>query len=281
MKTRNFVLCALGLAAAVTTGNATIASAQAASQRRIPVRKEQPAEAPKIDTVRIVRVDTVTIRGRTDTVVRTVERLRVDTVMQTLPLHRLPGLYFGLGAGVAVPMNDWRNTTKDGPAIQGILGWFPKDGALGLRVDALGDFFGHRATDCPSCPSPKLWEGNADVVLRFPLDRRSDLNPVVYFMGGGGVDKFTDFLPFRNSSSKIVTAGSDTYLNYPGLTLSSTAGAANFRGDKSLFWNYNAGAGLDWTMWDLHWYIESKYTTISTTNGNSHYWPTIVGLKFY
>ena len=131
MKTRNFALCALGLAAAITIGGAETASAQAASQKRIPVRKDAPAEAAMpahVDTIRIVRVDTVTIRGRTDTVTM---RMRPDTViqMQMLPLQRLPGLYLGLGGGVAIPMNNWRNSTKDGGAVQGILGWFPKDGA--------------------------------------------------------------------------------------------------------------------------------------------------------
>ena len=276
MKTRNFALCALGLAAAITFGSAE-ASAQARSQTRIPVRKDQPAEAPKVDTIRVVKVDTVTIRGRTDTVVRTVERLRVDTMMQQLPLQRLPGLYFGLGAGVAVPMNDWRNSTKDGPAVQGQIGWFPKDGALGIRVDGLGNFFGHRDTDCRSCPSPKLYELNGDLVLRFPLDRTSHLNPVIYFMGGGGLDKFSDFLAYTNTSGKIVTAGSDTYIGTPNTAAVTSAN----RGTKSMFYNYNAGAGLDWTGWGLHWYVESKYTTINTVNGNSHYWPIIAGLKFY
>ena len=283
MKTRNFALCALGLAAAITFGGAETASAQAKSQKRIPVRKDAPpAEMPvaHVDTVRIVRVDTVTMRGRTDTVTI---RMRPDTVMQMqmLPIQRLPGVYFGLGAGVAIPMNDWRNSTKDGPAVQGQLGWFPQDGALGIRVDGLANFFGRRETDCKACPSPKLYEGNADLVLRFPLDRTSHINPVVYFMGGGGLDKFTDFLPYRNSNLAVVSAGGDTYLTYPGLPLSATAGAANFRGDKTLFFNYNAGAGLDFTMAGLKWYVETKYTTINTTKGNSHYWPTIIGLKFY
>ena len=283
MKTRNFALCALGLAAAITIGGAETASAQAASQKRIPVRKDAPAEAAMpahVDTIRIVRVDTVTIRGRTDTVTM---RMRPDTViqMQMLPLQRLPGLYFGLGAGLAIPMNDWRNSTKDGPAVQGQLGWFPKDGSLGIRVDALGNFFGRRETDCKACPSPKLYEGNADLVLRFPLDRTSHLNPDVYFMGGGGLDKFTDFLPYKNSNGATVSAGGDTYLTYPGLPLSTTATAANFRGDKTLFFNYNAGAGLDFTAFDLHFYVESKYTTINTTKGNSHYFPITAGLKFY
>ena len=284
MKTRNFALCALGLAAAITIGGAETASAQAASQKRIPVRKDAPAEAAAmpahVDTIRIVRVDTVTIRGRTDTVTM---RMRPDTVvqMQMLPIQPLPGLYFGLGAGLAIPMNDWRNSTKDGPAVQGQLGWFPKDGALGIRVDALGNFFSRRESDCKACPSPKLYEGNADLVLRFPLDRTSKLNPIVYIMGGGGLDKFTDFLPYKNSKGATVSAGGDTYLTYPGLPLSTTASAANFRGDKTLFFNYNAGAGLDWTLAGLKWYVETKYTTINTTKGNSHYWPVTVGLKFY
>ncbi len=282
MKTRNFALCAFGLAAAISFGSAE-ASAQARSQTRIPVRKdEKPAEMPKTDTIRVMIHDTVTIRGRTDTVVRTVmSPVMHDTTMMMLPKMRLPGVYFGLGAGVAIPMNDWRNSTKDGAAVQGQLGWFPMDGALGIRVDGLANFFGHRDTDCPACPSPKLYEGNADLVLRFPLDQTSHLNPVVYVMGGGGLDKFTDFLPYKNSGGKVVSAGGDTYLNYPSLPLSTTSTAANFRGDKTLFFNYNAGAGLDWTAFDLHWYVETKYTTINTTKGNSHYWPVTLGLKFY
>ena len=282
MKTRNFVLSALGLSAAITFGGAETASAQAKSQTRIPVRKDAPPmEMAKSDTVYIrTKPDTVMMMGRTDTVT---VRMRPDTVMQMqmLPIQRLPGVYFALGGGVAVPMNNWRNSTKDGPSVQGQLGYYPMNGAIGIRIDGLANFFGHRNTDCPQCPSPRLYEGNADLTLRFPLDRTSHLNPVLYFMGGGGLDKFTDFLPYVNSDNKTVTAGGDTYLAYPGLLLSTTSTAANFRGDKTLFYNYNAGAGLDFTALDLHFYVESKFTTINTTNGNSHYFPITAGLKFY
>ena len=284
MKNRNFALCALGLAAAITIGGAETASAQAKSDKRIPVRKDAPAEVVPVhvDTIRIVRVDTMMMRGRTDTVTI---RMRPDTVMQMqmLPIHRLPGVYFGLGVGIAVPTNDWRNSTKDGPAIQGMLGWFPMDGALGIRIDGLANFFGRRETDCRLCPSTKLYEGNADLVLRFPLDRTSPLNPVIYLLGGGGLDKFTDFLPYRNSSGAIVSAGGDSFLTGTGGTIpvSTTAGAANFRGDKTLFFNYNAGAGLDFNAGPAHIYVETKYTTINTTKGNSHYFPITAGLKFY
>ena len=274
MKTRNFALCSLGLAAAITLGGAATASAQARSDTRIPVRKDQPAEVAKVDTIRVVRVDTVTLRGRVDTVTI---RTKPDTVtqMQVLPLRALPGVYFGIGGGVAVPYRSWRNSTKDGPDLNVMLGWFPQNGALGLRIDGNAAFLANRDTDCPNCPKPKVYQGNADVVLRFPLDRTSKLNPVLYFLGGAGIDKFSDFLPYRNSENKIVTAGSDTYLAYPGLTL--TAATA---GDKSMFWHYEGGLGLDFDAGPAHMFVESKFQTINTTNGNSHLIPIIGGFKF-
>ncbi|MDB4890121.1 MAG: hypothetical protein JWL61_1976 [Gemmatimonadetes bacterium] len=277
MKTRNFALCALGLAAAITFGGAATASAQARSDTRIPVRKDQPAPAPTVtDTVRIVRVDTVTLRGRVDTV--TVRTVRTDTVtqMQMLPVQKLPGVYFGLGAGVAIPYSRYRSSTKDGLDLQAQLGWFPKDAALGLRLTGDAIFFRNRDTDCPNCPTPRLYQGAADVLLRFPLDRTSKLNPVLYFLGGGGINKFQNFLPYRNKSNAIVTAGSDTYLQYPGLNLTATQA-----GDKSIFFSYEGGLGMDFNAGPAHMYVESKFVQVQTTGGPSRYIPIVAGFKFY
>jgi hypothetical protein len=275
MKTRNFALCSLGLAAAITLGGAVTASAQARSDTRIPVRKDQtpPVVETKTDTIRIVRVDTVTLPGRVET--RTVTRVDTVTQMQMLPMRALPGVYFGLGAGLAVPYQSWRNTTKDGFLGQVQLGWFPANGAIGLRADASGNILSNRDTDCPNCPKPKLYQGSADVVLRFPLDRMSKLNPVIYFLGGGGIDKFSDFLPYRNTDGKIVTAGESTILNYPGLTLTTAT-----RGEKDWFWHYEGGVGLDFDAGPAHMFVETKFQTINTTNGNSHLIPVVAGFKF-
>ncbi|MEP6618354.1 MAG: hypothetical protein ABJE47_03525 [bacterium] len=281
MKTRNFALCALGLAAAFSLGGSVTASAQrATSPTRIPVRKDTKKDTAvtvvKTDTVRVVRVDTVMSPPRVETRTVTVHDTVTKIQMEMLPEQKLPGVYFGLGAGIASPFQSWRGSTKDGPVIQGQLGWFPKNGALGLRVDGDYAFLAHRATDCPNCPDPKLLSGSADLVLRLPLDRKSPLNPVIYFLGGGGLDKFSDFLPYRNSDNAIVTAGSDTYLQYPGNVLTATTA-----GDKSLFYHYDAGFGLDFNAGPAHMYLESKYVSISTTNGNSHYFPIVAGFKFY
>ncbi len=280
MKTRNFVLCALGLAAAITFGGAATASAQARSDRSIPVRKDMPAEV-RVDTIRLPgRVDTVMVRGRTDTVRMTVDRMRYDTVMQMLPLQRLPGLYFGLGGGLAIPMNNWRNTTKDGFGLQAQAGYFPMNGTIGIRGDVNYSWLNKRETDCKPCADPRILAGSLDLVARFPLDQRSKLNPVVYILGGGGVDKIFDFIAYRNTDNKVVTAGESTQLSsatlYPSLGVTS----AN-RGTKSLFFHYEGGAGLDVSLGGLHTFVETKYSTLNTINGRSHYWPTIIGIKFY
>jgi hypothetical protein len=284
MKNKNFALCALGLAAAITIGGAESASAQrATSGTRIPVRKDQgggmAATPAKTDTVIVTRVDTVTMRGRTDTVMVT----RYDTVVRTVlpPLHRLASTFFGLGAGVAIPSNNWRNSTKDGLDFQAQLGHYFGEGPIGIRIDGNYALLHHRDTDCKNCPNPKIASGSADLLVRFPLDRRSTLNPILYFMGGGGVDKITDFLPYRNSDNKIVSAGSETYLTYPGLALSSNSSASNYSGDKSLFYHYEAGAGLEFDVGPAHLFVESRYKTLNTTNGNSHYFPVVAGFNFY
>lgn len=275
MKTRNSALCALGLAAAITLGGAVTAAAQdttrARSQTRIPVRKDQPAAAvaPRVDTVTVTRTDTV-VRTRTDTVTVT----RVDTVtrIEELPLQPLGTIQFGLGVGAALPTGDWRNVSKDGYDVHAHLGWFPGAGPVGIRVS--GDYagMGGRDTDCSGCPGAKLINVNGDLVVRFALDRKSPINPQIYFLGGGGWDKFTDFTAYRTTErpSKIVTAGSDTYTGAGSIVTASGAGT------KSSFYNWDFGAGIQLGKF----FIESKYVSINTTGKNSAYVPVLIGLNF-
>jgi hypothetical protein len=259
---------------------AGVAGAQAKSDTRIPVRKDAPpVAAPQTDTVRVLIHDTVTVRGRTDTVVRNVTLPVVhDTVvrMEPLPLSKLPGLYFSIGGGVAIPMGDLRDESETGPDINAALGWFPKDGNLGLRVDGNWGMFNHR---CAGCADTRLVSAMGDIVWRFPMERTSRTNPVLYILGGGGWDKFKDFIPFRNSDGKVVTAGEDTHVNNPVSTALGVT-AAN-RGTASNFWDWNLGGGADWNMFGLHWFGEARYVNIFTTNGSTHYIPAIIGLKFY
>lgn len=274
MKTRNSVLCALGLAAAITLGGAVTAAAQdttrARSQTRIPVRKDQPAAVQaRVDTVTITRTDTV-VRTRTDTVTVT----RVDTVtrIEELPLQPLGSFQFGVGAGVALPTGDWRNVTKDGFDIHAHLGWFPGASVFGLRLD--GDYvsMGGRDTDCSGCPGAKLISASGQAVLRFALDRKSPVNPQFYVLGGGGLDWFQDFTPYRTTErpSILVTAGADTYRG-PGSAAPGTAALAD---DQLYHWDVGAGIQLG------RFFLESKYVAINTTGKTSAYVPIILGINF-
>jgi hypothetical protein len=284
MKTRNFVLFAAGIAAAISI-NVGTAAAQAKSDTRIPVRKDQPpVAAPKTDTVRVYVHDTVQVRVKPDTIVRTVTVAGPtvtmhDTVMQMLPLQKLPGVYFGLGAGVASPTNHFRDNIHDGLDLNGQLGWFPTNGNIGLRADVNYANFAHRKTDCLGCPDTKLLSVMGDVVLRMPLDRTSHINPVFYVMGGGGWDKFSDFIPYRNVDGRIVVANQNTNVSNPVATSLGVTAASLPSGSNN--WDWNVGAGLDWTLLGLHWFGETRYVAINTTGGNTHYLPSIIGLKFY
>lgn len=275
MKTRNFALCALGLAAAMTIGGAETASAQAKSQTRIPVRKEgPPAEAPKADTVRIVRVDTVTLPPRTDTVTI---RTKPDTViqMEVIPLKRLAGTFFGIGGGVLVPANHFNDYVKRGFDVQAQLGHYFADSPIGIRIDGNYGVANNRETNCASCPSTKLLTGDADLLFRIPLDRKSHLNPILYALGGGNMTKFSDFVPFINTEGAVVTAGSDTYLAGPVKPTTAQVGSG------SVFWGYNVGGGVEIDVAGAHLFAETKYTVAGTNNGKTHYFPIVVGFNFY
>jgi len=266
MKTRNSALYALGLAAAITLGGAVTAGAQAkkktTTRRRpaqsIPVRKDVPP--PKTDTVVVTRVDTVTIRGRTDTVVNTVMRYDTVTRMVYPPLQRLPGLFFGIGAGSTIPMNNIRALVKDSWGLQGQVGYFPMNSPLGIRLDGTYGQMHARETDCPTCSNAKLWTVGGDLILRMPLDRTSKLNPVLYVFGGGGWANFSDVDP-----------------RYTAFLRTNSEPLWKSEGN----WYYDVGPGVDFNVGGLHFYAEGKYLTIMTDRKNVHAFPVYGGLKFY
>ena len=269
MKTRNSGLFALGLAAALTLGGAMTASAQdttrARSQRRIPVRKEQPAPQPaRVDTVTITRTDTV-VRTRTDTVTVT----RVDTVtrIEELPLQRLPGWQFGLATGMDIPTGSWLNSSGIGWIGHAHIGWFPGTSPIGIRID--GDYTGFSSQgDCTNCSSTKLGQLSGELEWRIPLDRKSKVNPVLYFLGGGGFDWFSDFAPYQKGDRTIVTAGDKTITNFPGIpatVISSNSGGT--------FYHWSVGGGIQLGGF----FVESQYKSINTTGSASAHVPVLVG----
>jgi len=286
MKTRNSVLYALGLAAAITLGGAVTAHAQATTttttttttkkpvvKKKKTVKRVQPAQAipvtkgptvAKVDTVVVTRVDTVTLR-RIDTVTNTVMRTDTVTRMVYPPLAKLPGLFFGVGAGAEIPMNDIRGFVKDSWAVQGQVGYFPNNSPLGIRADATYGQLSARAKDCPTCSSPTVWTVGGDVILRLPLDRTSKINPVIYAFGGGGWNDFSSI------DAKQTLGLGNCAANYTGSPCFKNGGKA--------YWD--VGPGVDFTFGGLHFYAEGKYMTVMTDGKSTHLFPVFAGLKFY
>jgi len=268
-------LYALGLAAAITLGGSVTADAQAKKTTRKPAKRVAPAqkipvtkEVPvaRTDTVIVTRVDTVTLR-RVDTVSTTLRFTDTVTRMVYPVPARLPGLFFGLGAGAEIPMNNIRAVVKDSWGLQGQVGYFPMNSPLGLRADATYGQLHARETDCRTCSNPKVWTVGGDVILRMPLDRTSKLNPVIYVFGGGGWNNFSS-VDARQTS----VAGGN--------------GAVNFTNNGNAYWD--VGPGVDFSLGGLHLYAEGKYMTILSGNAagrtnqkSIHIFPVFAGLKFY
>jgi len=278
MKTRNSALYALGLAAAITLGGAVTAGAQAkpkttkkkraVSQKVIPMKKEVPvAPVARVDTVYVTRVDTLTVRGRVDTVMNTVTRFDTVVRMMAPPLARLPGFFLALGAGANIPMNDIRGTFKDSWAAQGQLGYFPMNSPLGIRADGTFGKISHREIDCKGCNDPSIWTVGGDLILRMPIDRTSKLNPVLYVFGGGGWSHFGDITK--------TTPAAGSRLNQ---VISTGQGPLDVSGGHG-YWD--VGPGVDFSLGGLHLYAEGKYMTIMTNNKSAHLFPVFAGLKFY
>ena len=274
MKTRNSALYALGLAAAITLGGAVTADAQVkkpvkkatvAKKRvkpatQIPIQKD--VTTAKVDTVVVTRVDTITVR-RVDTVATTLRFTDTVTRMVYPPLAKLPGLFFGIGAGAEIPKNNNRGDVKDSGGLLGQVGYFPENSPLGLRADATYGQLGARETDCRTCSSPKVWTVGGDAILRMPLDRTSKLNPVIYAFAGGGWNNFSSVdIRQTNGLGKCLDKNQPCF---------KTGGKA--------YWD--VGPGVDFTLGGLHLYAEGKYMTIMTDGKNAHMFPVYGGLKFY
>jgi hypothetical protein len=187
--------------------------------------------------------------------------MRYDTVTRMVypPLQRLPGLFFGLGAGANIPMNDIRGTFKDSYAGQAQVGYFPTNSPFGIRADGTFGRIHSRERDCRNCANPSVWTVGGDVILRMPLDRTSKLNPVLYVFGGGGWSHFGD-------------------ITKPQQIVRTAKGPLDVSGGHG-YWD--VGPGVDFSVGGLHLYAEGRYMTIMTPNKNAHMFPVYGGIKLY
>ena len=160
---------------------------------------------------------------------------------------RFNGWYFNLGGGIPIPMGDFDNLYGSGFNVTGSAGWHPTESAFGIRFDAAYDRFNGETfqvgTVTTDLSDASILSGLAEVTLRVP--RALGLNP--YFVGGGGIYRFSDY------------------------------GAAN---ESATEWGWNAGGGLRFGWGFTSLFVEARYMSVGTPGDRAEYVPVILGITF-
>ena len=242
---------------------------RARSQRRIPVRKEQPAPQPvRVDTVTITRTDTV-VRTRTDTVTVT----RVDTVtrIEELPLQRLPGWQFGLATGLDIPTGAWLQSNRLGWTGHAHLGWFPGTSPVGIRSMVITATSAHRIgartaarRRCGSCRESSC--GVSRSIGRARSIRRSTSSAAAVSIGSTTSFRIE---PERSHDRERQAARPSRRERFRRVFRSPSSR----RTSGGTFGHWSLGGGVQLGGF----FIESQYKSINTNNGNSNHVPVLVG----
>jgi hypothetical protein len=293
MLNRNALLLVAG--AAFIAFDASSASAQARSTRRIPVSKEAPGEvAPRVDTVTVYRTDTLRMQGRVDTLRLTNTVTRVDTVVQSVPMltRHVGGLYFGLGGGVGLPYGSIRTVNQPGEMAQLQVGWQGLNNPLGFRLDGTWNRFA-RNPEYGTIPF-----GDRSNVLGLNLDARLDLpffNATLgssvrlkpYLLGGGSYVRYNNLrikqdVDNGNPGTGVGPCGcAQIAVNDGGVNFADNS----WHGD----WGFNFGGGLGFHSGKKEVFIEARGIRWNHASNNTspnrfhaaYQVPIIFGVNFF
>jgi len=278
MKPRIATLFLLGAALSLEAATAT---AQATSQRRIPVTKEAPGEvvAPRVDTVTVTvyKTDTLRIAGtsRIDTV-RTTTMMH-DTVRVEVPvaaaLRKIGGFYWGLAAGSGLPAASFNDPNKPGWRLDLPFGIDPIGSPLGLRFD-----LGY------SNNSTHSWVGNtvdnaqimnADADLKFRLGQATmfDQGFQFYVLGGGTYNRFKDVIRIDKKANKY-RLGDDIATGFV------TPAVLNDHSWESSF-GYVVGGGAQVAWGAANLFGEIRYSRVGADKWPVAHVPLVFGVTFY
>ena len=257
------------LAAALVLSFGAAAEAQT---RRLPIRKDappprdtvyMPAATPTAvrDTVWVIRQDTVNM-SRVDTVVMIQDRQR----------NRLGGLYFAIGGGASLPVQDWADIADTGFDIQGTLGYQAPNSPWGVRLDVAYDRWlgqsletgGQFSCGLPAgsgddrCDDIGQWSAMLDATLNFPVgsDMLRRWRPEFYVMGGGGVH----YLPDMEDAGSAANGGDD--------------------GDSKTRFGVNGGAGVSVSIGMSDLFFETRYGHTFRDEFSTDWTPLVVGFRF-
>jgi len=270
--------------AAIFTLGASVASAQATSQKRIPITKEAPGEVARVDTVTVYHTDTLRTEARVDTIhVTQTNTVTVhDTVMQSVPMvaKHIGGLYLGLGAGPNLPFGAIRTVNEPGAMGQVNLGWQSLNMPLGVRLDGSYTQFADNADYDFLGPRADMMTGNADLRLNLPLFNHflgSSVIMTPYLLGGGS------YLRYRELRMKLDDCTSCGYGPQHAVIAGSNSATTLTNSDWHDSWGWNAGGGLAFHAGKKEVFVESRAIHFSRGDiyGTSWSVPITFGVNFF
>jgi hypothetical protein len=270
--------------AAIFTLGASVASAQAKSQKRIPITKESPGEVAH-DTVTVYRTDTLRTEPRVDTirVTQTNTVTRVDTVVQNVPMvaKHIGGLYLGLGAGPNLPFGAIRTVNEPGAMGQVNLGWQSLDMPLGVRLDGSYTQFSDNAEYDFMGPKADMLMGNADLRLNLPFFNHflgSSVIMTPYVIGGGS------YLRYRELRMKLEEGIAGGYGPQHAVIAGTNSTTSFTNSDWHDSWGWNLGGGLAFHAGKKEIFVESRaihFVRDSNRYGTSWSVPITFGVNFF
>ncbi|HEY4219603.1 MAG TPA: hypothetical protein VGM67_20855 [Gemmatimonadaceae bacterium] len=270
--------------AAIFTLDASVASAQAKSQKQIPITKEAPGEVITHDTVTVYHTDTLRTEPRVDTIhVTQTNTVTVhDTVVQSVPMvaKHIGGVYLGLGAGPNLPFGAIRTVNEPGAMGQVNLGWQSLNMPLGVRLDGSFTQFSDNADYAALGPRSKMWTGNADLRLNLPIFNHflgSSVLMTPYLLGGGS------YLYYNNLRMQLKDCTGCGYGGQHAVIAGTNSTTAITNGDYHDSWGWNAGGGLAFHAGKKEMFVEARAINFDRGNlyGTSWSVPITFGVNFF
>jgi len=274
MLNRNALLLVAG--AAFIAFDASSASAQARSTRRIPVSKEAPGEvAPRVDTVTVYRTDTLRMQGRVDTLRLTNTVTRVDTVVQSVPVitRMVGGMYFGLGGGVGLPYGSIRTVNQPGEMAQLQLGWQSMVQPIGARLDGTWNRFARNPEygTVPFGDRSNLFGLNLDGRLDLPFFNKtlgSSVRMTPYLLGGGSWIHYQNLRIKQDLDNGAIPVGRGPC--GCAFIAVDNGGSLVATNDWHSDWGWNYGGGIGFHSGKKEVFIESRGIRWNhSTSGNT------------
>jgi hypothetical protein len=268
----------LGASALLVIGGTSASAQRPTSTRRIPISKEGPAAAPRVDTVTVYKTDTLRVPGptvtTTDTVRLTNTVTRVDTVVPPPRPVRLPGgVYFGVGAGMNLPEGALYVPNAPGNFFQAQLGWQGRNNPIGIRIDGSYSKLGEDSGFSGYQADPDIMNFNADLKLALPIARHLfGGSPAfsVYAIGGGS------YVRYKSLPMVLDVGAPNPGINtpYPNVRLGDY--------DWENKWGWNAGGGLSLLFGRTEVFAESRLIQFTRDNTPAlRQIPIILGINLY